>query len=149
MDFTARLTQFAGAGLAAAPKAEKTIFSNHKTRKIIINLLWILQWYENPGGRKAVYCSAMNLLGAIIQNLTRTDLTEFFDQKIARPLQFKAYQLNLSPNGTMYGSGDMYLRARDVLKLGQVYLDPGIWNEKRILDSDWIRQSNDKAHVSH
>lgn len=62
--------------------------------------------------------------------------------KIATPLQFGQYQINLSPNGDAYMGGGLYLRARDALKLGQVFLDHGLWNGKRILNAGWVTQSS-------
>jgi CubicO group peptidase (beta-lactamase class C family) len=38
------------------------------------------------------------------------------------------------------GGGDYY-RPRDFLKFGQLILDGGMWNERRIVSSSWIRES--------
>lgn len=102
-----------------------------------------LPMIAEPGGTHAIYCSAsINLLGGIIKAVSRQNLADYFNQKLAIPLQFKNYQLNLSPNGDMYMGGGFYLRARDALKLGQVYLDGGSWLGKHIVDADWIKQSS-------
>jgi hypothetical protein len=33
---------------------------------------------------------------------------------------------NLTPTGEGYGGGDVYIRPRDLLKIGQTYLDGGV-----------------------
>ena len=45
------------------------------------------------------------------------------------------------PNGQGYLGGGAYLLPRDLLKIGQLYLNGGVWNGRRILDSGWTRSS--------
>jgi CubicO group peptidase (beta-lactamase class C family) len=96
---------------------------------------------HDPGTRYA-YCSAsINLAGGAISTATGTWLPEYFDRHVARPLQFGRYYWNLQPNGEGYQGGGAFVRPRDFLKLGQAYLDGGVWHGRRIVDADWIRQS--------
>ncbi len=97
---------------------------------------------RDPGGDQAVYCSAgINLLGGIVRNTTQTWLPEFFYDYVAKPLQIKTYHWNLLPNGDGYAGGGLYLRPRDQLKLGQLYLNGGVWNGRRVISKDWVEKS--------
>jgi CubicO group peptidase (beta-lactamase class C family) len=101
-----------------------------------------LPMLKEPGGEDAVYCSAdLNLVGGAVAASTRRWLPEFFDETLARPLQFGRYYLNLMPDGQAYMGGGAYLRPRDQLKLGQLYLDGGLWNGKRIVSKEWVAES--------
>ena len=104
---------------------------------------------HDPGSRYA-YCSAnMNLVGGALTAATQTWLPELFDQTIARPLQFGRYHWNLMPTGEGYQGGGAYLRPRDLLKVGQAYLDGGVWNGRRIVPASWIAQSTEtRVHIS-
>jgi CubicO group peptidase (beta-lactamase class C family) len=96
---------------------------------------------HDPGSRYA-YCSAnMNLVGAALTAQTRTWLPELFDRTIARPLQFGPYYWNLMPTGEGYLGGGAFLRSRDLLKVGQTYLNGGVWNGRRIVDTSWVTTS--------
>ena len=96
---------------------------------------------HEPGERYA-YCSAnINLVGGALTVGTRTWLPELFEKTVARPLQFGPWYWNLMPNGEGYLGGGAYLRPRDLLKLGQTYLDGGIWNGRRIVNSSWVASS--------
>ena len=97
---------------------------------------------RDPGGSHAVYCSAgINLLGGVIRNATGTSLAEFFDLHYARPLDLGVYHLNLMPGGEAYMAGGIAMRPRDQLKLGQLYLDGGVWRGRRIVSESWVKAS--------
>jgi len=96
---------------------------------------------HEPGVRYA-YCSAgMNLVGGALAARTSTWLPELFARKIARPLDFGPWAWNLAPDGAGYLGGGARLRARDLLKVGQVFLDGGVWRGRRILDRAWVTES--------
>ena len=96
---------------------------------------------HDPGSRYA-YCSAnINLVGAALTTATGTWLPELFDRTVARPLQFGRYHWNLMPTKEGYLGGGAWLRPRDLLKLGQAYLDGGIWKGRRIVAASWVTRS--------
>jgi CubicO group peptidase (beta-lactamase class C family) len=101
-----------------------------------------LPMLKDPGGEDAVYCSGdLNLVGGAVAAATHRWLPEFFDETLARLLQFGRYYLNLMPDGQAYMGGGAYLRPRDQLKLGQLYLDGGLWNGKRLVSKEWVDES--------
>lgn len=101
-----------------------------------------LPMLQAPGVDKAVYCSAgINLLGGVVRNATGRRLTELFQDWIAGPMQMRGYHLNLMPDDDAYLAGGMRVRPRDMLKLGQLYLNGGTWNGKRLIDQQWIDAS--------
>ena len=94
-----------------------------------------------PGTRYA-YCSAnINLVGGALTAATGTWLPEYFERTVARPLQFGRHHWNLMPNGEGYLGGGAFLRPRDFLKIGQAYLDGGVWNGRRIVPAAWVAAS--------
>jgi len=100
-----------------------------------------LKVIHDPGTHFA-YCSGtMNLVGGAIAAGTKTWLPEFFDRVIAQPLEFGNYYYNLMPTGEAYTGGGVFMRPRDLLKIGQLYLNGGTWNGKRIVSKEWISES--------
>jgi CubicO group peptidase (beta-lactamase class C family) len=99
-----------------------------------------------PGDGNAVYCTiGINLLGGIIRDVSHLSLVDFFGRFVAKPLDIQEYHLNLMPNGEAYMGGGMYLRPRDALKLGQVYLNGGVWRGRRVVSRAWVETST-QAH---
>jgi CubicO group peptidase (beta-lactamase class C family) len=97
---------------------------------------------HDPGGDKAIYCSAgMNLVGGVVSHTAGIWLPEFFEKYVARPLQFHTYHINLMPTGDAYMGGGLSIRPRDEMKLGQLYLSGGVWNGRRVVSSAWVKES--------
>lgn len=93
-------------------------------------------------GEAGVYCTAgVNLIGAVLQETTGVSLPRFFQEEFAEPLDISYYQMNLSPTYHGYMGGGIRLRPRDFLKLGQLYLDGGVWRDQRIVSEEWVRES--------
>jgi CubicO group peptidase (beta-lactamase class C family) len=100
-----------------------------------------LPMVHDPGTRYA-YCSAnSNLVGGALTKATGTWLPEIFERTVARPLQFGRYHWPLTAANEGYQGGGSFVRPRDLLKVGQVYLDGGVWKGRRIVPADWIAQS--------
>ena len=100
-----------------------------------------------PGEHDA-YCSAgIHLLAGAIGELTGQWVPELFDEAVARPLSFGTYHMNLDPTLEGYLGGGIRLNARDMLKLGQVFLDGGLWQGERIVSQTWVDEAT-RAHSS-
>jgi len=95
-----------------------------------------------PGSRIA-YCSIdPNLLGGVLTAATGQPLADLFQDLIAEPLQMKRYYLYLQPTGEPYMGGSIQWIPRDFMKLGQLMLNNGVWNGKRIVSKEWARRAS-------
>ena len=93
---------------------------------------------HDPGTRYA-YCSAnTNLVVGALTTATRTWLPELFERTVARSLQFGRYHWPVTANGEGYQGGSAFVKSRDLLKIGQVYLDGGVWNGNRNVSPEWV-----------
>lgn len=89
-------------------------------------------------GTHAAYCSAgQNLAGELLSHVSGEWLPEFYRNHFAGPVNAGLYHMNLTPVGEGYGGGGLFIKPRDFLKLGQLYLDEGVWRGRRLLDSGW------------
>jgi CubicO group peptidase (beta-lactamase class C family) len=107
-------------------------------------------WYKftldlpmaNEPGTAAIYCTAgINLLGGIIAQVAREPLVDYFYDKFAHPMQFRYYDMQLTPPplDTAYMGGGDYFLPRDFLKFGQLFLNKGTWNGKPVIDNAWLQ----------
>jgi CubicO group peptidase (beta-lactamase class C family) len=100
-----------------------------------------LKMLRNPG-EKAVYCSVQaNLVGGVLQRASKQPLTVMFQNLLAEPLEIKQYFMPLTPTGDAYMGGGVRFLPRDFMKLGQLHLNGGTWNGRKILSPEWTRRA--------
>jgi CubicO group peptidase (beta-lactamase class C family) len=93
-------------------------------------------------GEKAFYCSAgANLVGGVLARAARESAQELFHRLLAEPLGIKRYYLTVSPAGDFTLSGGARFAPRDFMKLGQLHLNGGTWNGRRIFTPEWSRRA--------
>lgn len=91
-------------------------------------------------GTNSVYCSMQpHLALAMLAEATHESPLRIFDRLVARPMQITHYSWPLDTNGRPYGGGSVALRARDFMKFGQLMLNGGVWNGRRILGASYAR----------
>ncbi len=95
----------------------------------------------DPGAH--VYYGGANplILGGVLDGALEEPVEWFADRMLFEPLGIVDYRFFLDPLGVPYMGGGMFMRPRDMLKYGQLYLDDGSWLGRRVLSSDWIRES--------
>ncbi len=71
---------------------------------------------------------------------------ETFDRLLGAPLQIRTYAWPLSPAGQPYGGGSVQFLPRDFLKLGQLMLNEGTWNGRRILGQAFVERASAPLH---
>jgi CubicO group peptidase (beta-lactamase class C family) len=93
-------------------------------------------------GERSVYCSASaNLALGMVGRATGEMPVYAFDRWVAAPLRIRRYAWPLDPAGNAYGGGGVNLLPRDFLKLGQLMLDGGTWEGRRVLAAGFAAQA--------
>lgn len=62
----------------------------------------------------------------------------FYREALLKPLGAASFVLETDIAGTFIGSSYALANAHDWAKFGQLYLDDGVWNGKRILPEGWV-----------
>jgi CubicO group peptidase (beta-lactamase class C family) len=53
-------------------------------------------------------------------------------------MKFKEYAWSKCPYGYSMGATGLYLRTEDMIQLGILYLNNGVWKDERIISGEWI-----------
>lgn len=108
------------------------------------------EWKPKPEdtkyGRSFSYCTAgVVVLGDVINNITGS-LQNYADKELFSKLGITDYHWQITPTGLPMTGGGLGLKSRDLLKIGQLYLNKGQWNEEQIISADFVSQST-KPHA--
>jgi CubicO group peptidase (beta-lactamase class C family) len=102
---------------------------------------------EKPG-TKFEYCNGASfLLSAIIQNKTGMNALSFAEKYLFAPLGISNIKWPSNPQGITIGWGQLKMRPRDMAKIAYLYINDGLWNGKRIISSQWIKESTRKHTI--
>ena len=95
-----------------------------------------------PPGTKFVYNSgATELLSYLIKKGTGKQAHEYASEQLFAPLGITDTYWKTTPTGLADTEGGLYLAARDLAKLGYLYLHDGVWDGKRLLPESWVKAS--------
>lgn len=128
---------------SASPGNESKVYDTADWMRTFVDL----PMRADPGtsGR---YCSAGILAaGRIVERRTGRSLREFADEVLFTPLGIRGtdwrwpFQLD---RGGRHEFGQIHLRPRDMLKLGQLLDQQGRWEGRSVISAAWIAQATGK-----
>jgi CubicO group peptidase (beta-lactamase class C family) len=106
---------------------------------------WIQYVLEQPmafePGKTWEYNSgATQLLSYLLKKATGQEADDFAKRHLFDPLGIE-YAWKRTPKGLADTEGGLYLRPRDLAKIGYLFLKDGVWEGQRILPEGWVRDS--------
>ncbi|WP_353267817.1 serine hydrolase [Gemmatimonas sp.] len=93
-------------------------------------------------GTKFNYSSGESaLLAHIFFRATGMDIEEYAARHLFAPLGITNWQWKRTPSGTIDTEGGLYLEARDLARIWQLWLQGGRWNGATVVSEQWVRES--------
>lgn len=81
------------------------------------------------------------MLSAIVTERTGMSMMEYLKPRLWEPLNIRRIFWETCPAGITKGGWGLFLCPEDAAKLGQLYLQDGIWQGQRILPEGWVERS--------
>ena len=106
-----------------------------------------LPWRDPPGEVFHYNTAATHLLAVVVAQATGVPLLDFARQHLFGPLGIQEAEWWTDERGYYTGGMGLFLRPRDMMKLGELFLREGNWQGTRVLSADWVRAST-TAQVS-
>ena len=94
-----------------------------------------------PGTLYRYSDSNFYLLSRVFAQAAGEKMMDFMQREFFVPLEFQGQAWAVCPAGHAMGGTGLFIRVPDMAKLGQLYLQGGVWEGKRILSEDWCRRA--------
>lgn len=99
---------------------------------------------KEPGTHFYYNTGATYMLSAILQKVSGQTLLDYLQPRLFAPLGILHPIWETCPRGINTGGFGLSVTTEDIAKLGQFYLQKGIWNGVRLLDETWIQTATAK-----
>lgn len=99
---------------------------------------------NNPGDVFNYNSSISHILSIILSKSTKTSTLDFAKRNLFEPLGIQSAYWHQDPQGYYIGGFGLGLSARDLAKIGFLYLNNGYWNGQSIVPEYWVKESTDQ-----
>ena len=93
------------------------------------------------GGRMVYSTGTSHLLSVIITKASGMNTKAFAEKYLFDPLDITVGGWDRDPQGYYMGGNNIALKPSDMLKIGQMLINEGVWNGQQIISMDWIIDS--------
>lgn len=91
-----------------------------------------------PGTQSRYSDAAFYLLSRIFTAKCGEKMDDFLLRRLFYPLEFREMAWSKCPMGYPMGATGLYVYTEDLVKLGELYLNGGLYHGKRLLSEDWV-----------
>jgi CubicO group peptidase (beta-lactamase class C family) len=108
---------------------------------------WMLnRRVEHPAGTHFSYDNVgSDLLSVVLSRAIKQRAADYAKRKLFEPLRIDNYTWLSDSEGHLYGEMGLNISARDMAKIGILYLQHGRWDGKQIVSESYVREST-SAH---
>jgi len=96
---------------------------------------------DEPGGGMLYSTGDTHVLGAVLTQLTGHSLHKLANDWLGKPLGIYFAPWTRDPQGYFLGGNEMSLSPLHLVKLGELYLNNGVVDGNKILDSNWVKDA--------
>jgi len=96
---------------------------------------------KEPGGEWAYSTGSSHLLSVIITKTSGMSTRAFANKYLFRPMNIEVGGWDHDPQGYYMGGNNLALSSEAMMKIGQMLLNGGTWNGKRIISELWMNDS--------
>jgi CubicO group peptidase (beta-lactamase class C family) len=94
-----------------------------------------------PGTHWLYNSGASFVLSAMVQARTGRTVVDYLRPRLFEPLGFEDVQWTANPRGLSLGGSGLRVRVAELARFGQLYLQDGVWEGRRLLPEGWVAQA--------
>jgi CubicO group peptidase (beta-lactamase class C family) len=121
----------------SSPGNERKMYDQRDWVKFILDLPMV----ADPGTRYGYCTGGVVVLGAVLGQAGGMRADAYARQVLFDPLGIVRAEWQFTPTGAVDTGGHIHMRPRDMAKFGQLFLQRGLWNGRRILSEAYVERS--------
>jgi CubicO group peptidase (beta-lactamase class C family) len=107
----------------------------------LVSTIMDLKFINKPGSAFYYNTASIHLLSAMISHTAGISLLSYADRYLFKALGVQCGNWPTDLQGNQYGGHSAHFRTRDLLKLGMLYQNKGIWNGTSYIPPEFIEKS--------
>jgi CubicO group peptidase (beta-lactamase class C family) len=96
---------------------------------------------SDPGSSMEYSTGTSHILSSILTKAAKTSTHQFAAEALAKPLGFTLAQWPRDPQGIYFGGNDMLLTPRQMVAIGEMWLNNGRARGAQIVSAEWVETS--------
>ncbi len=96
---------------------------------------------DKPGTHFIYNTEATYMLSAIVKKVTGQTVLEYLKPRLFEPLGIEGPTWAASEQGIPFGGFGLSIRTEDIARFGQLYLQKGVWNGRRLIPESWVDEA--------
>jgi CubicO group peptidase (beta-lactamase class C family) len=96
---------------------------------------------SEPGGAMEYSTGSSHLLSAILTRATGTSTWQFAQDALTTPIGFRLARWPQDPQGIYFGGNEMLLAPKQMIAIGELYLNRGRANGRQVVPASWVDTS--------
>ena len=123
-----------GCGLLDIDCEDASLYKTFDYLNIVLNT----ELKYEPGTVYRYTDASFYLLSRIVAEVSGIELSDLLRPILMETMRFKEFAWSKCPYGYSMGATGLYIRTEDMVKLGILYLNKGMWKEERVLSEEWV-----------
>ncbi len=116
--------------------------------KDILNFVLSRPMVSEPGEKMNYNSGDSYIIGEIVAKVTGMKLVDFAEKELFMPLGIKDIQW-LERDGHALCADGLRMKTSDMIKLGELYMNGGIFNSCRIVSEEWIQEALTPRYLTY
>jgi CubicO group peptidase (beta-lactamase class C family) len=96
---------------------------------------------SDPGTSMEYSTGTSHILSAILTKATKRSTHQFAAETLAKPIGVTLARWTRDPQGIYFGGNEMLMTPRQMIRLGELYLNHGRAGPQQVVPAEWVEQS--------
>ena len=111
--------------------------------------LFSLPLAHRPGTERVYTDAAFYMLSRAVSRISGETVDQLLYRRLLKPLRFGEVAWSRDPKGYPIGATGLYASAEDMVKIGALYLENGVYGGERLLSAEWVSLALDREYELH